>query len=61
MIEARQVLMKYSELKIIIDGGIRKGSDIIKYMCLGADFVAVGRPIIHGLVCNNRKGVKKIF
>ena len=48
-------------MKIIIDGGIRKGSDIIKYMCLGADFVAVGRPIIHGLVCNNRKGVKKVF
>jgi isopentenyl diphosphate isomerase/L-lactate dehydrogenase-like FMN-dependent dehydrogenase len=54
-------LLKKSKLKIIVDGGIRKGSDIIKYMCLGADFVAVGRPIIHGLVCNNRKGVKKIF
>ena len=54
-------LLKKSKLKIIIDGGIRKGSDIIKYMCLGADFVAVGRPIIHGLVCNNKKGVKKIF
>ncbi len=54
-------LLKKSKLKIIIDGGVRKGSDIIKYMCLGADFVAIGRPIIHGLVCNNRKGVEKIF
>ncbi len=53
--------LKKSKIKIIIDGGIRKGSDIIKYLCLGADFVAIGRPAIHGLLCSNKKGVKKIF
>ena len=53
--------LKKSKIKIIIDGGIRKGSDIIKYLCLGADFVAIGRPAIHGLLCNNKKGVQKVF
>jgi isopentenyl diphosphate isomerase/L-lactate dehydrogenase-like FMN-dependent dehydrogenase len=46
---------------IIIDGAVRKGSDVIKYMCLGANFVAVGRPAMHGLICNGSKGVSDIF
>ena len=46
---------------IIIDGGVRKGSDVIKYLCLGANFVALGRPAIHGLICEGSKGVAKIF
>tara|TARA_B100000579_G_scaffold432158_1_gene448510 strand:+ start:1234 stop:2271 length:1038 start_codon:yes stop_codon:yes gene_type:complete len=46
---------------IIIDGGVRKGSDVIKYLCLGANFVAVGRPAIHGLICDGSRGVQKVF
>ena len=46
---------------IIIDGAVRKGSDVIKYMCLGANFVAIGRPAMHGLICNGSKGVSDIF
>mgnify|MGYP006134307483 CR=1 FL=1 len=53
--------LKKKKLIIIVDGGVRKGSDIIKYMCLGADFVGVGRPAIHGLINNGHKGVEKIF
>lgn len=53
--------IKSSKTKIIIDGGVRRGSDIIKYLCLGADFVGIGRPAIYGLVCEGNKGVKKIF
>lgn len=53
--------IKSKKIKIIVDGGIRRGSDIIKYLCLGADFVGVGRPAIYGLICNGHKGVAKIF
>ena len=54
-VEAMKDVMKKLKKKkiiIIVDGGVRKGSDIIKYMCLGADFVGVGRPAIHGLINN---------
>ena len=53
--------LKRKKIIIIVDGGVRKGSDIIKYMCLGADFVGVGRPAIHGLINNGHTGVSDIF
>jgi isopentenyl diphosphate isomerase/L-lactate dehydrogenase-like FMN-dependent dehydrogenase len=37
------------KLPLFVDGGVRKGSDILKCLALGADFVFVGRPIIYGL------------
>lgn len=46
---------------IIVDGGVRKGTDIIKYLCLGANFVGVGRPAIHGLISDGYLGVSEIF
>ena len=52
---------KGKKVKIIVDGGIRKGSDIIKYLCLGADLVALGRPVIYGLMYDGKKGVEKVI
>lgn len=49
------------KIKILVDGGVRRGSDILKLLCLGADFVGIGRPAIHGLICNGKEGVKNIF
>ena len=46
---------------IIVDGGVNRGSDIIKYLCLGADIVGIGRPAIYGLTLNGYKGVNEIF
>ena len=55
-------IKKYNlKLPIIVDGGVRKGTDIIKYLCLGADFVGIGRPAIFGLIIDGQKGVQKIF
>ena len=50
-----------SKLFLIVDGGVRRGSDIIKYLCLGADLVGIGRPAIFGLFLNGKNGVKNIF
>ena len=33
----------------------------MKYLCLGADLVAIGRPAIYGLSINGSKGVSQIF
>ena len=49
------------KIKIIIDGGVRKGSDVLKFLCLGADYVGIGRPSIHGLIYNGSRGVSEIF
>ncbi len=50
-----------SNIPIIIDGGVRKGSDIIKYLSIGADMVAIGRPALYGLIANGNRGVQEIF
>ena len=45
-------------LVIMLDGGIRRGSDIAMAIALGADFVFVGRAILYGLVADGRRGVR---
>jgi 4-hydroxymandelate oxidase len=43
-------------LTIIADGAVRTGSDVLKYLALGADAVMIGRPIITGVYGNNADG-----
>lgn len=42
---------------IIVDGGIRRGTDVAKAICHGANAVMVGRPYIWGLTCAGAEGV----
>jgi L-lactate dehydrogenase (cytochrome) len=44
-------------LTIMIDGGIRRGTDVIKALALGADFVFVGRPFLYAAVIGGTNGV----
>lgn len=48
-------------LPVLVDGGIRRGTDILKAMALGATAVAIGRPIIWGLAVSGEDGVKAVF
>ncbi len=43
--------------EILIDGGIRRGADVIKALALGAKAVLVGRPVLWGLAAGGREGV----
>ena len=44
---------------VVVDGGIRRGTDILRAVALGADAVAVGRPILWGLGAGGEAGVMR--
>ena len=49
------------KLEVLIDGGIRRGTDVFKAIALGAKAVGVGRPIIWGLAVDGEQGAKRVI
>jgi isopentenyl diphosphate isomerase/L-lactate dehydrogenase-like FMN-dependent dehydrogenase len=49
------------KLKIICDGGVRRGTDVFKAMALGATAVGIGRPYIWGLGAFGQEGVETVL
>nr|XP_010992757.2 hydroxyacid oxidase 1 [Camelus dromedarius] len=49
------------KVEVFLDGGVRKGTDVLKALALGAKAVFVGRPIIWGLACQGEKGVQDVL
>ncbi len=47
-------------MTIIIDGGIRRGQDVFKALALGANAVAIARPIMYGLALGGWMGVQTV-
>jgi len=43
--------------EILVDGGVRRGTDVVKALALGARCVLVGRPVLWGLAAGGRAGV----
>ncbi len=48
-----------AQIPLILDSGIRRGSDIITALCLGANFVLLGRATLYGLAAGGHSGVRK--
>jgi 4-hydroxymandelate oxidase len=48
-------------LPVLLDGGIRRGTDVIKALALGATAVAIGRPVLWGLSVNGEEGVRDVL
>jgi isopentenyl diphosphate isomerase/L-lactate dehydrogenase-like FMN-dependent dehydrogenase len=46
---------------IIMDSGIRRGTDVFKALALGANAVALGRPVLYGLSLGGWLGVKSVY
>ncbi|WNC66994.1 alpha-hydroxy acid oxidase [Thalassotalea nanhaiensis] len=48
-------------LELIVDGGVRRGSDIVKALALGANACSIGRPYLYGLAAGGQQGVEKVI
>ncbi len=49
------------EFPILFDSGIRSGSDILRALALGADFVMFGRPLMYAIGADGAKGLRRII
>lgn len=47
--------------EVLLDGGIRRGTDILKALALGAKAVMLGRPVLWGLAVEGRSGVSHVI
>ncbi len=48
-------------MPVLVDGGIRRGSDVLAALALGADAVLVGRPVLHGLAVAGQDGAYQVL
>jgi L-lactate dehydrogenase (cytochrome) len=46
-------------MTVMLDGGIRRGTDVLKALALGAQFVFVGRPFLYAAVTGGEAGVHR--
>jgi 4-hydroxymandelate oxidase len=46
---------------IFVDGGVRRGTDIVKALAMGASAVLLGRPVLWGLALGGEKGVVRVL
>jgi L-lactate dehydrogenase (cytochrome) len=47
------------DIAVLYDGGVRRGTDVLKALAFGADFVFVGRPMLHAAAVAGRAGVDR--
>ena len=50
-----------NDMEVLIDGGIMRGSDVVKAIALGAKSVLVGRAYLYGLAAGGEAGVSRVF
>lgn len=51
----------FSRIEVWVDGGIKRGTDVVKALCLGAKAVGIGRPALFGLGAGGAEGVERTF
>jgi len=49
------------QIEVVLDGGIRRGSDVVKCLALGARAVMIGRAYLWGLSANGQAGVENVL
>lgn len=47
-------------IPVILDGGIRRGTDVFKALALGAQAVMIGRPVVYSLAAKGQDGVERV-
>lgn len=51
----------FDKIEVWVDGGIKRGTDVVKALCLGAKGVGVGRPALFGLGAGGKEGVARVL
>lgn len=49
------------KLEIILDGGVRRGTHVLKALALGARACMIGRPYLYGLAAGGQPGVERVL
>ena len=47
------------KVEVLMDGGVRRGTDVLKALALGAQFCFVGRPMLYAAVAAGEEGVRR--
>ena len=50
-----------SDTEVLLDGGVRRGTDVVKALCLGARAVLIGRPYVYGLAVGAEDGAAHVL
>jgi isopentenyl diphosphate isomerase/L-lactate dehydrogenase-like FMN-dependent dehydrogenase len=56
-----EIIKVAGKMPVLIDSGFRRGTDIVKALCMGAKGVAVGRPYLWGLGAFGQPGVERVL
>ncbi|KAI1106524.1 FMN-dependent dehydrogenase-domain-containing protein [Jackrogersella minutella] len=51
----------FQSLDVLVDGGIKRGTDVVKALALGAKGVGIGRAALYGLSVGGEEGVKRVL
>ena len=51
----------FQTLDVLVDGSIKRGTDVVKALCLGAKGVGIGRAPLWGLAAGGVEGVERTF
>ena len=49
------------QMAVLLDSGVRRGSDVVKALALGADACLIGRPWLYGLAAGGEAGVRRVL
>jgi len=60
-IVAQTLTQTQGRVPVLMDGGVRRGTDVLKALALGASAVLIGRPILHGLAVAGATGVAHVL
>jgi 4-hydroxymandelate oxidase len=50
-----------NRIPVLVDGGIRRGTDVLKALAIGASAVLIGRPYVYGLAAAGAEGVSRVI
>ncbi|KKY24908.1 putative mitochondrial cytochrome b2 [Phaeomoniella chlamydospora] len=54
-------ILRQPDFEILVDGGIKRGTDVVKALALGAKAVGIGRAALFGLAAGGQEGVERTF